>query len=52
MGIRFGHISDMHLAGDAASDSLVKLKAAGGDPLGNTELPCRSWPPSSSTCLL
>jgi N-acetylglucosamine kinase-like BadF-type ATPase len=38
MGIRFGHISDMHLEGDAASDSLVRLKAAGGDPLGNTRL--------------
>ena len=38
MGIRFGHISDMHLAGDQASDSLVKLKAASGDQLGNTKL--------------
>ena len=38
MGICFGHISDMHLAGDLASDSLVKLRAAGGDQLGNTKL--------------
>lgn len=38
MSIRFGHLSDMHLEGDSASDSMIKLKAAGGDQLGNTRL--------------
>ena len=35
MGIRIGHISDMHLPGSRESEGIRKLLAAGGDPLGN-----------------